>query len=220
MKIRPNSTLVMVGDSITDCQRTYPDNSEGLPADLGKGYVNFVNGLLTACYPSYRIQVLNRGVAGDTVRELNARWQDDVLNLKPDWLSVCIGINDVWQHFDTQYQLASLVTLDEYRRILEELLQKTTPVLKGLILLTPYFVIPNRTNAMRSMMDEYGEVVRQLATKYNACLVDTQDSIDQALVHLDPAILAWDLAHLTPVGHMILARAYLQAIDFDWAGGR
>jgi len=127
MKIRPDSTLVMVGDSITDCQRIFPDNPEGLPADLGKGYVSFVDGLLTACYPSYRIQVLNRGVSGETVRELKARWQADVLNLKPDWLSVCIGINDVWQQFDGKNEGQSHITPAEYEQTLDALLVITRP---------------------------------------------------------------------------------------------
>jgi len=219
MKIQPNSKLVMIGDSITDCQRSRQVGASFSEA-LGNGYVSYVNGLLTTRYPEYRIQVFNKGVSGDTVRELRSRWQTDVLDLQPDWLSICIGINDVWQHFDTHYQLESLVSLDEYRLTLDELLRAATPVLNGLILMTPYFVILNRSDAMRAMMDQYGEVVRQLATQYQAYLVDTQASIDQALVHLDPAVLAWDLAHLTPAGHMILARAYLQAIDFEWSDGR
>jgi len=219
MKIQPNSKLVMIGDSITDCQRSRQVGASFSEA-LGNGYVSYVNGLLTARYPEYCIQVFNKGVSGDTVHELKARWQTDVLDLQPDWLSICIGINDVWQHFDTQYQLESLVSLDEYRLTLDELLRATTPVLNGLILMTPYFVIPNRSDSMRAMMDLYGEVVRRLATQYQAYLVDTQASFDQALVHLDPAVLAWDLAHLTPAGHMILARAYLRAIDFEWGDGR
>jgi len=216
MKIQPDSTLVMVGDSITACQRIYPVNPEGLPADLGNGYVSFVDGLLTTCYPSYRIQVLNRGIAGDTVRELKARWQADVLNQKPDWLSVCIGINDVWQQFDEKHEGQSHITLAEYEKTLDALLAITRPLLEGLILLTPYFIQP-RGEPMRTMMDEYGNVVRHLAQKYQAIFVDTQSVFDRAVEQVPVETLASDRAHLTIRGHMFLARAVLQSAGFEWS---
>lgn len=212
MKIGTNSTWVMVGDSITACQR---DTSN--PADLGQGYVSFVDGLLTACYPSHPIQVINRGVPGDTVRELKLRWQADVLDMHPDWLSVCIGINDVWQQFDGKHVGQSIVTLAEYGQTLDELLSKTRPTLKGLILLTPYFIQP-RGEPMRTMMDEYCMVVQHLAQKYGAIFVDTQAVFDRAVNHVPVETLAWDRAHLHIPGHMILARAVLQSIEFNWSG--
>lgn len=217
MKIQPGSTLVMVGDSITACQRIYPDNPEGLPADLGTGYVSFVDGLLTACYPSYRIRVFNRGVPGDTVRELKARWQSDVLDLKPDWLSVCIGINDVWQQFDGKHEGQSHVTLLEYEKTLDALLAVVRPTLKGLILLTPYF-IQRRGEPMRTMMDEYGSIVQRLSKKHLAIFVDTQAIFDNAVDHRPVESLASDRAHLTIPGHMILARAVLLSVGFEWSG--
>jgi lysophospholipase L1-like esterase len=216
MKIRPNSTLVMVGDSITACQRIYHDNPEDLPADLGNGYVSFMDGLLTACYPSHRIQVLNRGVAGDTVRELKARWHADVLNLKPDWLSVCIGINDVWQQFDGKHEGQAYVTLTEYEQTLDELLTTVKLTLKGLLLLTPYFIQP-RGEPLRTMMDDYGAAVQRLAQKYHAIFVDTQAAFDHAVEFTPVESLAWDGAHLTSAGHMILARAVLQSLGFEWS---
>lgn len=103
MNIPPNSKLVMIGDSITDCDRTRPIG-EGLFGAQGKGYVSLVDGLLTARYPAHRIRVVNMGTSGHTVRDLQGRWQTDVLDLKPDWLSILIGINDVWRHFDTPLQ--------------------------------------------------------------------------------------------------------------------
>lgn len=212
MKIDPHSTWVTAGDSITACQRDESD-----PADLGKGYVSFIDGLLTACYPSHHIRVLNRGVPGDTVRELKARWQSNVLDLQPDWLSVCIGINDVWQQFDGKHEGQSLVTLNEYEQTLDELLANIRPLLKGLILMTPYFIQP-RGEPMRTMMDEYGKAAQRLAQKHSAIFVDTQSVFDCAVESIPVETLAWDRAHLNIPGHMILARAVLQSVDFDWSG--
>jgi lysophospholipase L1-like esterase len=212
MKISLKNTMVMIGDSITACLRDTTN-----PDDVGIGYVSFVDGLLTACYPSHHIRVLNRGVPGDTVRELKARWQTDVLDLHPDWLSVCIGINDVWQQFDGKHEGQSLVSLNEYEQILDELLANARPMLKGLILMTPYF-IQLSGEPMRTMMDKYGAAVRWLAEKHHAIFVDTQRVFDRAVEFLPVDSLATDGAHLTIAGHMILARAVLQSVDFNWSG--
>jgi lysophospholipase L1-like esterase len=211
MKIAPHNTWVMAGDSITACQRDVSN-----PADVGNGYVSFVDGLLTACYPSHHIRVFNRGVPGDTVRELKARWRTDVLDLQPDWISVCIGINDVWQQFDGKHEGQAHVTLDEYEQTLDELLANVKPMLKGLILLTPYFIQP-RGEPMRMMMDDYGAAVQRLAKNYHAIFVDTQSVFDRAVEHVSVETLASDRAHLTIAGHMLLARAVLQTVDFHWS---
>lgn len=212
MKIELKNTWVMVGDSITACQRDVSN-----PADLGTGYVSFVDGLLIACYPSRHIRVLNRGVPGDTVRELKKRWQTDVLELKPDWLSVCIGINDVWQQFDGAHEGQSHITLPEYARTLDALLTIARPILKGLVLLTPYFIQP-RGEPLRTRMDEYGAAVQQLAQRHQAIFVDTQSVFDHAVEQVPVETLTWDCAHLTIPGHMLLAWAVLQALGFEWSG--
>src|SRR6056300_842528 len=97
MKLATGDTLVMIGDSITDCGRGRPVGQKGT---LGNGYAKEVWALLHAVYPERKIRVLNTGVSGQRVPDLAARWQEDVLDLKPDWVSIMIGINDVWRHFD------------------------------------------------------------------------------------------------------------------------
>jgi lysophospholipase L1-like esterase len=215
MVIQPNSKLLMIGDSITDCERARPVG-EGLFDALGKGYVSLVDGVLAARYSAHRIRVVNMGISGNTVRDLHGRWQQDVLSLEPDWLSICIGINDVWRYFHSPNQPEWHVPLDEYTQTLDELLQVTRPSLNGLILMTPYFIEPNRMEPMRKMMDQYGAVVRELAEKYQALFVDTQAAFDAVLADLHPMALAWDRVHPTHTGHMILARAFLQEIEYEW----
>ena len=215
MKIQPNSKLVMIGDSITDCERARPVG-EGLFDALGHGYVSLVDGLINAGYPAHNIRVVNMGTSGNTVRDLKARWQTDVLDLKPDWLSVMIGINDVWRQFDSRLQHEWQVPLVEYESTLDELLQQTASSLKGLILMTPYFIEANRADAMRATMDQYGDVVRQLATNYEAHFVNTQAAFDEVLAHLHPMALAWDRVHPNRTGHLILARAFLKTVDYQW----
>ncbi len=136
MLLAPKSKLLLIGDSVTDSDRTKPVG-EGLFDALGKGYVSLVDASLQANHPAVGIRVVNMGTSGNTVRDLKARWQADVLDQKPDWLSVMIGINDVWRRFDTPWQTEWAVGLAEYEATLDELVAQTLPTLKGLVLMTP-----------------------------------------------------------------------------------
>ena len=213
MKIKPKSRLVMIGDSITDTTRARP-LGEGLFEAYGKGYVNLVNALFTAVYPAHQIRVTNMGCSGNTVRDLKARWQTDVLDLKPDWVSIMIGINDVWRQFDLPQIPDGHVGLAEYETTLEELVKQTRPVVTGLVLMTPFMIEPNAREPMRARMDHYGAVVKKLAKRHGAILVDTQAALNVALKSIHPMALAWDRIHPNANGHMILARAFLAGIDF------
>jgi lysophospholipase L1-like esterase len=205
MKIAPGNKLVMIGDSITDCGRDQP-SADGFGDGLGSGYVHFVDSLIGAAYPGHRIQIWNRGISGNTTRDLDARWREDVLDLRPDWLSIMIGINDVWRQFDSILSPDQEVSIGEYEKTLDRLILAARPSLRGLILMTPYYVEPDRTVPMRAMMDRYGDVVRALAPKHHA------------LRELSPDDLAADLIHVNAVGHMILARAFLKAVEYSWLG--
>ena len=215
MKIQPNSKLLMIGDSITDCGRAFPV-AEGPGEDLGTGYVSIINACLSATLPRAGIRIVNMGISGNTVRDLAARWERDVTALNSDWLSIMIGINDVWRQFDSWLQKEWHVDRNEYSQTLERLIQKTKPQLKGLVLMTPYFIEPNRSDPMRARMDEYGAVVKELAQRFGAILVDTQAAFDEVLTDLHPMALAGDRVHPNQTGHMILAKAFLKAIDYAW----
>jgi len=213
IKIHPHSTLLMIGDSITDCGRARPA-AEAVRDSLGYGYVKFIHNILAATCPRQHIRIINKGISGNTVRNLATRWQSDVLDLKPDWVSILIGINDVWPKFDVCQPDEWFVPIDEYTATWEDLIRTTRPRLKGLVLMTPYCIEPNRADPMRTMMDQYGDVMRRLAGQYQAIPVDTQAAFDFVLTELRPAALALDRVHLKPAGHMILAEAFLKAVAY------
>jgi lysophospholipase L1-like esterase len=215
MKIAAGSKLVMIGDSVTDCERARPVG-EGLFNAAGKGYVANVDALLGAACPQEGIRVVNMGTSGNTVRDLKARWQTDVLDLKPDWVSVMIGDNDVWRQFDLPRQPEIHVLPEEYEQTLEALVVQTLPAVQGLVLMTPFYIEPNSHDAMRSRMDEYGTIVHKLAGKHKTLFADTQSAFNKSLETYYPATLSWDRVHPNHIGHMILARAFLQAIEFRW----
>ena len=215
MLIGKNNKLLMIGDSITDSGRQQPV-AEGLFDPLGRGYVNLAAALLNAAYPERRLRVVNMGNSGNTVRDLARRWQTDVLNLKPDWVSIMIGINDVWRQFDLPNIPEQHVGLAEYEKTLEKLIRDTLPAVKGIVLMTPYFIEPNKSDPMRRMMDEYGQAVKKLAQKHKTRFADTQKAFDAVLTHCHPMALAWDRVHPNQNGHMVIARAFLQAVEFAW----
>jgi lysophospholipase L1-like esterase len=212
MKIQDGQTLLFIGDSITDAGRAYP---VGLRAGLGEGYVAFVDSLLSAILPERRIRVLNTGISGNRVTDLEARWQRDVLDLRPDWLSVMIGINDVWRQFDSALDPGQ-VGIDRYEAVYRALLGRTRPALKGLALLTPYFIEANASDPMRKRMDEYGRVVKRLAAEFDAVFVDTQAAFDRYLAHRPSQSLCGDRVHPNKTGHMILAKAFLTGVGLEW----
>jgi lysophospholipase L1-like esterase len=213
MKIAPNSKLVMIGDSITDAGRTRPIG-EGLFDALGKGYVAQIDALLGAVYPTLSVRVVNVGSSGNTVRDLKARWQTDVLDLKPDWLSIMIGTNDVWRQYDSPRQKEWAVNPEEYEQTLAELASRTRPTLKGLVMMTPFYMEPNKADAMRARMDQYGAIVKKVAAANDAIFVDTQAAFDAVFHGYYPATLGWDRVHPTATGHMILALAFLKGVGF------
>lgn len=215
MKLAEKDRLVFIGDSITDCGRRQPVG-EGSGA-LGGGYVGQVDALLTSVYPDLGVRVFNVGTSGHTIRDLKARWQRDVRDLAPDWLSIMIGINDVWRQFDRPLAPESHVYLEEYATTLRELVEQTRPSLKGLVLMTPYYIEPNRTDVMRAAMDRYGQAVQHVAAEHDAIFVDTQAPFDAVLRHLYPGVLAGDRVHPNAAGHMVLTRAFLSAIGFEWS---
>jgi len=152
------------------------------------------------------------GPPGNTVLDLKARWQTDVLDLKPDWLAIMIGVNDVWRQFDLPRQTEIHVSPAVYEKTLNELARKTRPKLKGLIMMAPFYIEPNRADAMRARMDEYGALVKKVAARHDALFIDTQAAFEPVLQHLHANAIAWDRVHPNIIGHAVIARAFMQAV--------
>jgi len=204
LKIEPGSKLIFIGDSITDAGRAQPVG-EGLFGAHGTGFVNIVAGLLGAIHPEHRIRVVNQGCSGNTVLDLKNRWERDVFEQKPDWLCIMIGINDVWRQFDLPLATESHVNLAVYEQTLEDLVTQTKPNLKGLVMMTPYYIEPQKTDEMRFKMDGYGQAVKRIAERHGAIFVDTQAAFDQVMNTWYPATLAWDRVHPNQIGTTVIA---------------
>ncbi len=211
MKIESGSRIIFIGDSITDCGRSRPSKAnEG----LGEGYVALVENFLSAWYPERRIEVFNTGIGGNRITDLKQRWQTDVLDYNPDWVAIKIGINDVWRQFDSPG--LQQVDIETYELIYRELLKKTCPDIKGLVILSPYLIEPDRTVPMRALMDRYSSTAELLAAEFGAFFVDVQAEMDRYLKYRKPISLSTDRIHPNRTGHLLIARAFLKALAFEW----
>ena len=211
-----SSKLVFIGDSITDCGRSRPIG-EGSGDALGFGFVRQVDTLIHSAYPEGRVRTVNMGIGGHTVRHLDARWQTDVFDLEPDVLVLMIGINDVWRHYDSFLQLEQAVGIDEYTSTLENLVTMTRPEVSHMILMTPFMIEPNREEPMRKMMDDYGLAMKKVGESAGVPVVDIQTAYDKFCEQRHPMSIAIDRVHPNQVGHMVITRAFLNAVDFDWS---
>ncbi len=215
MLLEKNSRLIMAGDSVTDCGRNY----DAIPAgwgSFGDGYVSLVNACLTTLAPEQEIMVVNRGVSGNNIRDLNARWERDVLALKPDYISVMIGINDVWRYFDAPLQQPEFVDKTEFEDTYCTLMEKTLPQVRGMFVMSPFMAEPNRGDPMRKTVEEYAAIARRTAEKYKVPYIDVQAKVDRFLQSLSSYVISSDRVHPNLQGHMILAKAFLDAVRLDW----
>lgn len=214
-----NDRIVFAGDSVTDMGSAQPVG-EGLFDNLGRSYVRVIDNLLAACYPELAIRVTNSGTSGNTSRDLLARWKRDVVDLHPQWVAICIGINDVWRQFDVPALTDVAVGPDEYRDNLEKMILSVKDSVKGIFILTPYYMEPNRDDMMRARMDVYSDICRSLAAKHGATLVDFQKMYENYCKIRHSSFIAWDRVHPNQVGATLMALEFLKACGFDRFGSR
>ena len=214
MLFEKNDTVLFIGDSISDYERARPVG-EGLFNAWGHSYVACAGALLSCMYPELRLRVVNMGIGGNQIRDLRDRWQSDVMDLHPDWVSVLIGINDVWRQFDCPQIPETHVSPEGYEESYEKLIQETLPTVKGMILMTPYYMEPNTADPMRKRMDEYGAIVKKLAEKYRLTFVDLQQGWDRLFQHMHSTNIAWDRVHPNQTGCMYIAKQFLSAVGAE-----
>lgn len=215
MIFQNNDRIVFAGDSVTDMGSVRPVG-EGLNDNLGRGYVRIIESMLATYYPELNIRITNSGISGNTSRDLVNRFERDVVALSPDYVSICIGINDVWRQFDSPAISEAAVNISEYRNNLEKMITTVKESVKGIFLLTPYYMEPNQNDWMRKKMNEYSDVCRQLAQEYQCILVDFQQAYDHLLQFQHSARIAWDRVHPNQIGSTLMAKTFLEQCGFDY----
>ena len=205
--------ILFQGDSITDADRGRTND-----LNLGCGYPNLVAGVLGAANP-YQYQFLNRGIGGHRVVDLYARIKADMINLKPSYMSILIGINDVWHEIGGHNGVDAEKFEMVYDWMIQELL-RDVPGLK-LMLLEPFVLpgratcnteeIPDRWEYFRTETDLRRAAVKRLAEKHGLVFVPLQEKFNAANADA-PADGYWlaDGVHPTAAGHELIKQAWLE----------
>lgn len=200
-------TVLFQGDSITDCGRDRADI-----ASLGPGYPAKIAGIYRTLFPGVKVNFVNKGVSGDRVHNLIERYIDDILDIRPDFLSILIGINDVWRRYDSN----DPSTLDAFRDHYEYLLKMVRAHMPDtrIMLMEPFLLntVPERA-CYREDLDPKIQAVRELAVQYADYYLPL-DGIMAANVtaRFTMKEMSEDGVHPTDAGHAVIAEAYLKAL--------
>ncbi len=200
--------ILFQGDSVTDCGRSREDVFN---AGLGSGYPFLIGARILADHLGEGYQIYNRGVSGNRVVDLYARWKIDALNLRPDIISILIGVNDTWHEFERQNGVEVERYAKFYRMLIEWTLEKLPEV--KLVICEPFVLNFGAVNDdWLGEMAARGKVARELAREYKQIFVPFQSVLNKAVERGgDPALLLADGVHPTMTGHQVLADAWLDA---------
>ena len=209
IEFQPDQTLLFIGDSITDCQR------RELPyAPLGWGYVHFAANFLLAARPDLNLTIENRGIGGDSTRALKWRWNRDCIALKPDIVSIMIGINDLWRKYGESQETQRMhVAPGEYEQNLHHILaQMRNECGSQLILMEPYMFCDDPDNPMLRDLGAYIKIVHEMANEFDAVLVPVHANYTK-LTNKRPADQwAEDTVHPYTWAHAWIAKQWLDRV--------
>ena len=196
--------VLFIGDSITDCGR------RGDHAPFGHGYVCKITELITAKYPEREITYVNKGIGGDIVEGLENRWDTDVIDEKPDWLSVKIGINNASRQLGQDISNEEYLPIWEacYRRILTRV---KTELNAPLFLFEIFYIEEDVENPRPLAVDAYNESIHKLAEEFDARLIRTNEAFDSAVAARPGALWTTrDGVHPNAEGHTLMALEFLK----------
>lgn len=204
-------TILFQGDSITDAGRDRKNQTSNNSRGLGRGYPMLVAGGLLTDYAGRDLRVHNRGISGNKVPDLQKRWQDDCLDIKPDILSILIGVNDIWHKLAGRYN----GTVADYRDGYRDLLTLTQDKLPNTrIVICEPFVL--RCGAVKDdwfpEFDHRREAANAIAAELKLTLVPFQKMFDEAVKTTKPEYWAGDGVHPTLAGHSLMAKTWREVV--------
>lgn len=204
------NTLLFQGDSITDALRD--KKNEDVPNHsyaLGAGYAGLTASTLLYDNAGRDIKIYNRGISGNKVFQLANRWDKDCLDLKPDILSILIGVNDIWHSLAGRYD----GTVEKYRQDYDSLLQRTVRTLPDvrLIICEPFVLRMGAVNGKWfPEFDNYRAAAKSVAEKYKATFIPLQSAFDAALKRAPAGYWTADGVHPTLAGSELMRKAWLK----------
>ncbi|WP_347838434.1 SGNH/GDSL hydrolase family protein [uncultured Draconibacterium sp.] len=198
------------GDSITDGKRGRNNDPNHI---MGHGYAFSIASRVGADFPQAGFTFYNRGVSGNTVPDLQKRWQNDTIDLKPDVLSLLVGINDVGDIINKHPEARDLAEFEKgYRQLLNSA-QTANPDIV-LVLGIPFVFPVGAREKNWQLWDEETKnratIVKKLAKEFNAILVDFNEVFEKAQQSAPINYWIWDGIHPTVFGHELMAREWLK----------
>jgi lysophospholipase L1-like esterase len=204
MIFQSGQKILFQGDSITDAGRNREDAN-----GLGGGYAMMAAAQVQALYPELGLTFLNKGISGNRAADLAGRWQEDCLDLKPDWVSILIGVNDCWRRYDAGDPTPAEVFEKHYRDILER--SKSHAI--GTIICEPFLLpCPPDRIAWREDLDPKIQVARKLAVEFGARFVPFDGIFAAKSLLQPPAFWAADGVHPSLPGHALMASEWIKAV--------
>ena len=206
-RLRNVHRIVCLGDSITQ------------GGEAPGGYVWLVRRYLTTLYPD--IEVVNAGISGHKSTDMLERFQRDVLDKKPDLVTISVGVNDVWHGFYDGHPEGDGprgVKLDDYRKNVEEMVTRATAVGARVIVFSTTVINEDLENRENAKLVGYNAALRAIARKHNAGFVDFQKQFHAliAAYHATGArdnLLTADGVHMNPLGNKVMAHCVLTGMD-------
>ena len=202
-------TILFQGDSITDCSRNRETKR------VGGGYPYLVTASLSCDHPN-EYNIYNTGISGNRIVDLYARIKDDLINLKPDYMSILIGVNDVWHELDRQ----NGVSAEKFEKIYDMLLEEVFAALPNIriMIMEPYVVHGTGSDRyydeFRAEVEKRAAAARRLAEKYDLPFIPLQKMFDEAAEKSGSAEhWVWDGVHPNHAGHEMIARAWLGTFE-------
>lgn len=206
--LNKNSLVLFQGDSITDTGRT---GSADPDASLGQGYPAKIAEAFANDYADLGLTVVNRGISGNRTWDLLNRWDKDCIDIKPDYFSLLIGVNDTWRRYDS----GMITTAEEYEANMRTLLDRVVKETGAKIILINIFLLDVNDDKARMRPDlvEKQAVIAKLVEDYDVIYIDIQKKFDEMVANGTPMTdLSEDGVHPTDFGHSVIAAEWLRNV--------
>jgi lysophospholipase L1-like esterase len=214
ISLNANDIILFQGDSITDAGRDKKKTEENNTGCMGNGYALVAGSKLLAENPEKTFHIYNKGVSGNKVFQLADRWDADCLQLKPNVLSIFVGVNDYWHTLTANPPYTG--TIETYKTDYKKLIDRTKQALPDvkLIICEPYAIngVKSVTDAWYPKFPEFQRAAREIADEYNAGFVPFQSVIDKAMKSSPGNYWTADGVHPNMAGITLLAHAWLEAV--------
>ncbi|MEO8885824.1 MAG: SGNH/GDSL hydrolase family protein [Mucilaginibacter sp.] len=212
--IQKGDIILLQGDSITDSGRSKQRQEANMAQSLGNGYALNVAGTLLLKNPEKDLKIHNRGISGNKVYQLADRWQADCIDIKPNILSIHIGVNDFWHTITNNYKGTIQTYIDDYKKLLDST-KRQLPDVK-LIICEPYAVLGVKSvdEKWYPTFDLFRQAALDIANQYEAPFVPYQAAFDKAIKLAPPAYWTVDGVHPSVAGAALMAQAWLEAVKY------